>query len=202
MASHLAQKEYANKIISMAETDLEVMKKMSKIHKAEDYIGIYNTIADGKRLLVKPFILSDEEYITSWLEGKRKGDQSYIDVEEEDAIVTEKGEFVRSKSEKILADKLFSMGIPYRYEEPLYLNDYKRVLPDFTVLNIRTREEMYWEHLGMMDESDYCENAIRKIESYEKNNIFPGKKLILTYETLKHPLNSGVVDALIKEYLL
>ena len=40
---------YANKIISMAETDFEVMKKMSEIHKAEDYIGIYNTIADGKR---------------------------------------------------------------------------------------------------------------------------------------------------------
>lgn len=108
---------------------------------------------------------------------------------------------MRSKSEKILADKLYAMNIPYVYEIPLYLRGYGDVRPDFMVLNKRTRKEYYWEHLGMMDDREYCEKTIRKIECYEKNGIFPGKNLLLTYETEMHPLNGRVVEEIIREYL-
>lgn len=108
---------------------------------------------------------------------------------------------MRSKSEKILADKLYMMGVPYVYEVPLYIKGYGYIKPDFTVLNKRTRREYYWEHLGMMDDKEYCEKAIKKIEGLERNDIFPGKKLILTYETKDHPLNIKIVEKLVKEYL-
>ena len=45
-------------------------------------------------------------------------------------ILTEKGESVKSKSEKIIADKLNMMNIPYCYEVPLYLKGYGYVKPD------------------------------------------------------------------------
>lgn len=35
-------------------------------------------------------------------------------------ILTQKGERVRSKSEKILADYFYQHNIPYKYEKPLY----------------------------------------------------------------------------------
>jgi len=53
-----------------------------------------------------------------------------------------------------------------------------------------------------MDDPEYARKAIRKIETYEKNGIFPGQKLILTFETLQDGLDMKVVESLVKEYLL
>ena len=57
------------------------------------------------------------------------------------------------------------------------------VYPDFTFLSKKTGEEIYWEHNGMVDNPVYARNMVRKIECYENNGIFPGERLILTYET-------------------
>lgn len=122
-------------------------------------------------------------------------------IEDELEIITENGEKVKSKSEKILADKFKSMGIPYAYEQPVLLNGYGYVLPDFKILNKKTRKEYYWEHFGMMDDREYAEKTIKKIENYEKNGIFPGKNLIMTFETKQHPLSMRIVSENIEEFL-
>ena len=113
-----------------------------------------------------------------------------------------KGERVRSKSEVIIADMLSKEGIPYRYEYPLYIKGFGKIYPDFTVLNIKKREELLWEHFGMMDDAEYAEAAIRKIATYEQNGIYPGEKLILTYETRKNPINQRVINGLIEHFLV
>ncbi len=125
-----------------------------------------------------------------------------MNIEEEQGFLTEGGEVVRSKSEKIIADKLHSMNIPYVYEVVVKLEGHGKVHPDFTVLNTRTREEFYWEHLGMMDLPEYSNKAIKKIDTYEKNGVFVGKKLLVTYETSFYPLNIRSIERTIKEYLL
>ena len=122
--------------------------------------------------------------------------------EENPVIYTEKGERVRSKSEKILADYLYRHGIPYKYERPLYLEGFGIVYPDFTILARKTGEEIYWEHNGKMDDPVYARSAVKKIETYEKNNIFPGEKLILTYETDRTVLHTKTIERLAKKYLL
>ena len=66
-------------------------------------------------------------------------------------ILTAKGERVRSKSEKILADYFYSRKIPYHYEKPLHLRGYGIVYPDFTLLSRKTRREVYWEHEGLVE---------------------------------------------------
>jgi hypothetical protein len=76
------------------------------------------------------------------------------------------------------------------------------VYPDFTVLNVRTRKEYYWEHLGMMDQAEYCKKALSRIEVYEKNGLMPGKELLLTHETKDHPIQTGIVVNMIKHFLL
>ena len=117
-------------------------------------------------------------------------------------IMTERGERVRSKSEKIIADKLFAMGIPYRYEYPVQLKGSGTVYPDFTLLNVRERKQFYLEHFGMMDDPEYSEKAIKKLEDYAKNRIYIGKNLLVTFETLQKPLDMKVVEQMLKEFIL
>lgn len=76
---------------------------------------------------------------------------------------------------------MFHKGIPYKYEKPLYLKGYGIVYPDFTFLSKRTRKEIYWEHEGRMDDSEYAKTAIKKIKTYEDNGIYLGENLILTF---------------------
>lgn len=115
--------------------------------------------------------------------------------------MTEKGERVRSKSEKILADYFYRNNIPYKYEKPLYLKGYGIVYPDFTLLSKKTYQEIYWEHEGMMDKQDYARAAVRKIELYQLNNIYPGEQLIMTFETEQSLLNSRLMEKLTEKYL-
>ena len=68
-------------------------------------------------------------------------------------------------------------------------------------MNIKNRKEVYWEHLGRMDDSGYAEMAVKKIDMYEQHGIYPGENLILTYETKKYPLNLKQVQRKIQKYL-
>ena len=91
--------------------------------------------------------------------------------------------------------------IPYLYEYPLVENQKIRARPDFTVLNVASRATYYWEHLGMMDETEYLKNALHKISVYEKHGFFPGKNLILSFESSENPLKTEDLEALIDAYL-
>lgn len=203
----LAQKEYAKKIYAKAMIERDKLKKYLANYNPDVLTNIYHTITTPKQQFVTPYILSDEEYIAQWKAKKLREKEQYgkddlLEVPEEQAIITEQGERVRSKSEKILADKFNMLNIPYVYECPLYVKGYGYIRPDFIVLNVRTREEYFWEHLGLMDDKEYSKKAVLKIESYERNQIYPGKKLLLTYEMDKHPLNMKIVEGLIEEHLL
>ena len=74
----------------------------------------------------------------------------------EDGLIhmTRKGIAVRSKSEVIIADLLYSKGIDFEYERPLDL-DGDRKLPDFTIADSDSGETYYWEHLGMLQRPSY-----------------------------------------------
>ncbi len=205
-AKQLAQKAYANKVLHQALEDKKILDKALAITDTQGMIHIFNQITTEKQKLITPYVLCDRDFILKWEQEQlltKTDHEKYIRAlpSEENAIITEKGEIVRSKSEKILADKFLMMQIPYIYEVPLYLNGYGYVVPDFTVLNLRTRKTFYWEHLGLMDQEDYCNKAIKKIETYERNGIYPGNKLILSYETSCHTVNPRIIEGLVKEYL-
>jgi hypothetical protein len=117
-------------------------------------------------------------------------------------LLTDRGERVRSKSELIIANLLSKEGIPYKYECPLRLKGFGTVHPDFTALRRKARKEIYWEHLGMMDDPEYAEKAVRKISAYGANGFFPGDRLILTAETKSTPLNVRLIRDLIACYCL
>lgn len=199
LISQLAQKEYEEKIYKLLCEKISMLKKFMIEYPKLDAVSVYEQIPIEKQKWVTPYEVSDEEYQKQWSNVEYNGKTFSDNVPQ---IYTEKGERVRSKSEKIIADKLYAMNIPYRYEYPITLKGYGVVYPDFCVLNVRTRKEYYLEHLGMMDSQGYVEKAILKINTYALNQIHQGRKLVFTYETKMQPLDSRVLEGLFKEYFL
>lgn len=143
---------------------------------------------------MRPYIQSKEELIRNWLAYHYEPKPfSAADPE----IFTEKGERVRSKSEKMIADKLALMGIPYRYEAPLSLDCYNTIYPDFTLLHADAGREIYLEHNGMMDDTGYSIKAVRRINQYIRHGIFPGDGLLLTFETSNTSLDMRIVETML-----
>lgn len=197
-ACELAQKEYDQKVLRAVEKELGLVEKCLAGYPQMVAEKVYEKLHKERKKLVVPVREMDEQYVRTWEAVSYQGKGFGENVPE---FYTAKKERVRSKSELIIADLLKKEGVPYRYECPIYLKGIGQVYPDFTVLNVRTRKEFYWEHLGMMDDAAYAERALQKMAMYEQNGIYPGEKLILTYETRKCPLSQKAVKNVIAHYL-
>ena len=198
LARRLAQKDYDQKLIKILQKQLILIEKL--ICATENKItGLYKNSCPARQKLIAPVTLPDLQYIEEW---QNVTWQTRPFADDAPDFLTVRGEHVRSKSEIIIADSLTRHNIPYRYEYPLELNNGIVYHPDFLCLNVRTRQEFLWEHLGMMDLPDYVTKTISKLKAFNENNIYPGKNLILTMETAELQLSSRQVENLIKEYLI
>ena len=199
LARKLAQKSYDQKIIRAATKELKIVNDYLSFQNEHQLSGIYYSLAEGRRELVKPISLTDEQYIGWWKSVKY---ESYEIEDNEEFFFTESGIRVRSKSELIIGNALERYGIPYRYEFPLILWDNSNVRPDFYCLNVRERREKVWEHFGMMDDPDYANKNVRKISNYEMSGYHADSNFIMTFETSKVPICSKIIDEKIEAYLL
>ena len=209
LVKEILQKEYVKKSLPKIGEQIKNIEHFLNLYSPEKIEQIYENMPDAKRIYVEPYIAPMKLYAKQWEDNKLKEKDSlskfitdrYV-LTEEQGVWTEKGELVRSKSEKILADKFYGMEIPYVYECPLMLKGFGYIRQDFVLLNKYTRKEYYWEHFGLMSDKDYCEKSVKKINQYIKSGIYPGDKLISTYETEKCVLDFKLVDEIIEKYLM
>ena len=194
----LAQKTYNRIVVKKVEARLKQIEKILQDYTDDEIERIYTSMHKERQFLVTPIEATWNQLLMEWYKEEYQGKEFK---EGMPVILTEKGERVRSKSEKILADYFYRKNILYKYEKPLYLKGYGTVYPDFTFLSRKAGEEIYWEHEGMMDKQEYARTAVRKIESYQINNIYPGDRLILTFETEHSILNSKIIESLAERYL-
>ena len=195
----LAQKSYDEKILRLAEKRLSQIRRITKDFDDEEFEKIFLNEHIERQKLIQPVEPTWEQQLKKWVSEEYKGKEFREDVP---VILTEQGERVRSKSEKILADYFYRNGIPYKYEHPLFLKGKGIVYPDFTFLSRKTKQEVYWEHDGRMDDPIYAHNAVRKIQAYVENEIYPGERLILTFETEKSVLNTKLIEKYVRRYLI
>ena len=203
LAAALAQKDYLESIKAAAEHNLSILKRFIAGYQKDIFSDIYKKLHSGRKAFVKPLVLPIEDIVSLW-ETEEYVPGSF-DENDRTEYYTRKGERVRSKSEKIIADELFDAGIPYKYEKPLYLNDWNKIKqfrPDFTVLNRSSGRCYYIEHFGMMDNISYYNNALSKLDIYEKNDLLIGRDIVIFHETSAAPLNIKTVRHYIHEYLL
>ncbi|MCR5256184.1 MAG: hypothetical protein K6D96_09710 [Acetatifactor sp.] len=198
LARQLAQKTYYNSVKEKAASRLKLISKCLIDYSDDEIEQLYESLHSKRQALITPLEPTAEQLEKQWYEETYRS-KEFHDVAP--VILTEKGERVRSKSEKILADFFYRNNILYKYEKPLTLVGYGTVYPDFTFFSKKLRKEIYWEHEGMMDKAEYARSAVKKINTYQTNGIYPGERLILTFETEQEILNSKIISELTDKYL-
>ena len=198
LARNLAQKGYYAKIKPIIERQIDALARFEKEYRKYELDDEFEKLVEERRKLIHPISMSTKMKIEQWHNEEYDTNQKYA---EGLIFETENGEMVRSKSEMIIANALLhSSHILYKYERPIEIFIHGKAsvfYPDFTTLNIDTGEQKYWEHAGRMDDPNYANDFVKKINIYAENNIVLGKDLIVTYETRDNPLSMRTVKAML-----
>lgn len=194
----LAQKSYDEKVLNIALKQARVIESFLRGFELEALEQLYANLSQERRALIEADVVDKETFIANWERVTYKPD-------EQNPITTEfftmRNEHVRSKSEKIIADTLLQRNLPYRYEPPTIIIPGKKPWrPDFVVLNRQTCKQMIWEHLGMMDDTDYCLKNLRKIKKYQQAGFFQGDNILFTFEATDMPLSTIDINLIIDKY--
>ena len=192
----LIQKSYLKTVLKSAKRELAALEKMMKLYPAELCEDIFAKLPEDRKAFATPMIPGNEKDARKWMDAPytrkpfKKGAPVYK---------TLRGERVRSKSEVIIADRLYAYGIPYRYECPLMVGN-QVIHPDFSMLRMSDGKVIYHEHCGKMDSPEYAEDMVKRVNSYNQAGIIQGDRLTFTFETTSTPLDIRVIDRLINEY--
>jgi hypothetical protein len=81
--------------------------------------------------------------------------------------ITTKGEEVKSRMEKEIADFLASQKINYQYEKACRLSTGRVVYPDFYLSDY----DVYIEYFGMLGNKNYNYSMRKKIEAFKRDKI-------------------------------
>lgn len=196
-AISLAQRDYNKNLLAEIKKNILTMNTFIKTYTPQKLINCYTNLPQGRKKLVTPFFISDEEYAQNW----QKKEYEHKKEAPEGNLLSFKNEPMRSKSEVIIANLLKEKNIPYHYEYPVHMKNGATFHVDFLCLNTRTRQEFYWEHCGRMDDPDYTSSMTRRISEYSRTGIILGKNLIITMETEQSPLDIKEVERTIKTFL-
>lgn len=198
-AKDLVQKDYYNRLFDILGEQKKIITKFINKYEPNAAVNLYEKISEGRKTLINPVIESEDRFIKEWLE-KYKGQKNTFPTDFK--IQTDRGEMVKSKSEKILADLFYRYNIPYQYEPEFVLKSGKKIYPDFVVLNVKERKTYYWEHFGLVSNNEYSEKNLEKLCQYERMGVELGENLIVSFESNKLPLDVELVKNKIQKYLM
>ena len=195
----LAQKDYNREFLKIARKEERRIGRMLSQTVEKSAESAYDDLSAERKKLVSPYILSDDLIAKKWQSKTFKTNPYKPELRIYD---TRRGEKVRSKSEAIIADMLYEMGIPYHYEYPVKMCNGKVKYPDFTLLKVKSREVIYLEHFGKLQEEGYRKDTAEKLDLYRASGIFPGKNLMFTYEIEGVPLDINGIKKMLTEIFL
>lgn len=122
---------------------------------------------------------------------------------------TARGEMVRSKSEVIIDDALFSAGIKAEYENEFLGGDGTLRLPDFTIQDDASGITYLWEHLGMLGDPGYKHRWEETFQWYKNHGVKTLEEgggdratLIITSDTPQGAIDAQAIQKIIKEVLV
>lgn len=197
-ARDLIQNDYYNKVMEKLLEQKRLLNHFIKKYEENPVEMIYEKCCKGRQVLIEPLIPVMDVYVNNWME-KHPGSQNPF--EKKGTYLTNRGEYVRSKSEKILADMFYKYKIPYQYEAKVELVNGKVCYPDFILLNVRERKTYYWEHFGLASEKEYSDKNLDKICRYEQSGIVLGENLLISIESIGVQLDVKMIEGRIKKYL-
>ena len=196
LIKQLLRKRYLKEVLKIAKNELAALSKMLSLYPEDLPEELYEKLPEELRTGVEPVILGDGQDVLEWMAEPYVGKPF-----KEDAPVymTIRGERVRSKSEVMIADRMYARGVPYKYECPIMI-DGKVIHPDFSMKRMSDNKIIYHEHCGMMDDPEYFKDLAERINLYNQAGILQGDRLTFTFETSDKPLDIRVIDRLIDEF--
>ena len=198
LVKDLARNAYYKKLKALLAARLPMLERLNKSYREDEIDSLYDDLPPMRQALFEPISMTRKGYLSQWLEQQYSGNPMTKSSAE---IVTNRGEIVRSKSEKILADMFDAANVPYKYECPLQIRNGYVIYPDFTFLDPVTLEEIYWEHFGLMDDEEYSNRALEKIKTYEAAGLYMGERLLVSFESVQVFLNLDTVRRIIDRRL-
>ncbi len=181
----LARKTYLVAEIKLLQKDISALKHFCQAYEEPVYDKIISMLPER---MLKYQLLSPppEDWAT-----QDYPQSSYMS--ESKVHTTTRGLKVRSKSELLIAEKLYEHGIPFRYEQVLSINGVQ-FAPDFTV-KTQSGKLVYWEHCGLTGNKKYMEKHKWKLSVYEEAGIVPWDNLIITYDDKYGILNLSIIES-------
>ena len=194
LIEELIQKEYLKKSLKALKRELSILDRANKHYPKLVAEDIYDKLSADRKKYVTPVVLTDEQYVSAWQNQPYK--PGFIP-KDFPYYLTMRGERVRSKSEMIIADRLYLNGVPYKYECPIKVGN-EIIHPDFTILRISDRKILYLEHCGMLDDPKYADDMVRRASLFALEGIIMGDRLFYTVESSQNPLDVRVLDVMIQ----
>lgn len=197
LITQLVEKSYWYARIEDLQNHLSLLKLQSELNTT--------SFSHTERLLDDPcfapylsslFSLSDE--LSAWASEDFPSDPPFPEKRIHNTAANIK---VRSKSEVLITNALYTHQIPFRYECMITLGFHK-LHPDFTIRHPATGKIYLWEHYGTADDPRYMNDSLDKQKLYIANGFIPSTNLILTYETQNTPLTMDTIERVIREYFL
>lgn len=194
-----ARKKYLQALIKNIKAEISDLQKVISLHTGDSIIDTYNQFSQGVIGKIRPVNIDDETYVNNWKMEKYVG--LGFDENDKSAHYSDKNERMRSKSEVLIANTLNRLNIPYKYECPIEYIPGKNIYPDFTILDIRRRKVIYWEHLGRMGDVSYVSKNLWKLEEYKKLDIYLGVNLFITTESMTGALGRNEIMKVIEHVM-
>ena len=175
---------YVRKLIFAIEKELNALRIFAEKYKPNEKFAAWEKLPEAYKQFIKPLFKSNEQICLEWEKASFEGNT--FPLVEGARYITKKGECVRSRIELIVANILYDLKIPYRYECKLMLPS-GAVWPDFTIMNPKTLEVYYLEIFGMMDNPEYEMSAFKKIAKYAASEYY--SNLIMFFDHKNAPIS-------------
>ncbi len=189
----LARKEFAVKALPILKENIASLQHAIDNIIPFDPDHILNSMTKGYAQLPREFFFDkdslavslhlDQEQESRILRHRDWGKTPYHEstyYDDMKTMKTSRGQRVRSKSELLILEMHYHFGIDVHYDEELLLGS-SIVVPDFTYQGEDGRL-FFWEHMGMMNRSDYVAHNYDKLKKYYDAGIYVGDRLILTFD--------------------
>ena len=113
------------------------------------------------------------------------------------------GFFTRSKSEAIIARRLYAHGFMFQYERKLRIKSldgrWKSIYPDFTIW-LFDGTVVYWEHEGKIPDEDYRMKFIQRLAEYHAADLLVSRNVFVTMDGPKGDIDIETIDNLIRSF--
>lgn len=201
MIGALAQKEYYLRLQDAIWAEIQAIDLYREALPCPTVEKVYEELIPALQNHVIPIESCNQQTIDDWYAQHQPW---AFNLQPFTGNYTYKGIQFRSRAELILATLLDQLGIPWVFEYPIQVTKdgyTETIFPDFTVLNVRTRQTFYLEYFGKMSDPKYMETNYRRLKLYEENGIFLGKQLIIIGESQQEPLDIPHTEKVLREYL-